>query len=338
MKNQNKMLEAVTDLFDKNIDPLVLHGRMSQAARTRDLALEAAKNAEKAGKQELADKLRNDAEMLQQIIDLTRQSANLATGVQGDSKSGHASNKSSPQSGQNTEEDEDDTETPTDSELESDVTDLEDEDEDNFSDEDETELEDRSAGELDAASDDSETEDSTSAPASQDENEEETEDEDGEGTGSEKASEEADNSTENSDKNKATDTNNSSDASEDSAASSSKSEDTSNSSADDLDTSAQDTASDSDEDDYDDNAYGAPQVKDDIILQDPFANGQIQPEMPQDMQDALANGSLKIEEELEAIIRIISKLKGEARRGAEQAIKDYYGQRNPWGDINREEN
>lgn len=62
---------------------------------------------------------------------------------------------------------------------------------------------------------------------------------------------------------------------------------------------------------------GKPKVKDGKILQNPFGPvGQL----PQDLADQVQKGQLQIEDEIEAIIRIISGLSGDARRGALDAL------------------
>ena len=51
-----------------------------------------------------------------------------------------------------------------------------------------------------------------------------------------------------------------------------------------------------------------------------------------DLGTAHAEEINKIEDEFDATVRILSKLKGEARKGAETALRDLYKQLNFWGD------
>ena len=299
------IVEGIYDLFDKNIDPLVLKDRLNQAARARDLARSAAKRAEELGKTDLASQLNADADRLQQVIDLTKQSANIAHGDQGDSDSSASQSANANTSSTTGDMDEDDAPFAQGDmdDDEAEPLDPDDSDEDLFDDssEDDSEDENSDGDESDDSSPDSGSEDSDD----QDE---------------EAAAKDSDNS----------------DSSDSSEAEGDDDED-SDASADSEEDTDEDGSSYTDDEEYDDNAFGSPKVEDNTILQDPFKNGQIQPELPKDIADGLASGDLQIEPELEAIVRIVSKLKGEARRGAEQALKDYYGRENPWGDIERED-
>ena len=86
-----RLIEDVSDMFDKNIDPDVLRDRMRQAARARDLAIEAAEEAEQTGNTALASRLRQDAEELQQIIDLTTQNSNILSNNTSSQQNGDSS-------------------------------------------------------------------------------------------------------------------------------------------------------------------------------------------------------------------------------------------------------
>ena len=317
-----KLIEGVSDMFDKNLDPAVLRDRMSQAARARDLALDAASVAENAGNTSLAAKLRKDAEDLQQILELTRQSANIHSDDElENSVHDQAQNEADtdiPSSDSEEDDLSDDAEDAPDEEPLADDEDEDEEDASSTSDEATSEEDSSENDDVAAAEDEAETEENTDSKgengADQSSSAEEEEDaEEESGTG---------------------DTD-----SEDSSSSNSSDQDTSATS----DVSSSESSSDDgeadgdDEDEYDESdAYGPPKVKDDLVLQDPFKNDQIDMPMPRNISDALKSGSLKLEPEIDAIIRILSSLKGEARRGAEQALKDYFDALDPLGDIYEE--
>ena len=66
-------------------------------------------------------------------------------------------------------------------------------------------------------------------------------------------------------------------------------------------------------------------LKNNKILRDPFANGMPK-KLPPNIQQQVDNGKLDMETELEAVKRILSKLKGDARNGARDAIKELFNQ------------
>jgi hypothetical protein len=80
---------------------------------------------------------------------------------------------------------------------------------------------------------------------------------------------------------------------------------------------------DEDDGDDDDGDSDTPKIKNDTILRDPFNDG-VPRKLPANIQQQLDNGGLKIEDELEAVKRILSKLSGDARRGAGDAVKDFF--------------
>jgi hypothetical protein len=99
---------------------------------------------------------------------------------------------------------------------------------------------------------------------------------------------------------------------------SSDSEDSEDDSEDDQEDEGDD---DSEEDDDTDSTPGKPKIKDGKVLVNPFSR-QVGQQLPPDVAQKLNDGSLQTEAEWDAVIRVLSKLKGDAKRGAKDALLD----------------
>ena len=78
---------------------------------------------------------------------------------------------------------------------------------------------------------------------------------------------------------------------------------------------------DSEEDDDTDSTPGKPKIKDGKVLVNPFSR-QVGQQLPPDVAQKMKDGSLQTEAEWDAVIRVLSKLKGDAKRGAKDALLD----------------
>ena len=341
------LTEDVFDFFKKNLDPDVLRDRMNQAARTRDAAREAAQIAEKKGNQALADQLNQDADNLQRLIDETIAQANsVQRSTPGGSSTGGRDTKpsktdddpetieptESPEEAedteettssgkQNQEENEDDDDSESDSASGSDNEAGEEEDSDNSSKNNSNSSQtnkqnsSKDANQNASASDDAPESDETDGAGADSDSEDETPDQ-------------ADNSE--NDENTGSSGDDGDDEYDDGYDEDGDGDDEYN------DEEYDDDEGDSADSDYDgENDFGPPKIEDKKILQNPFKSDQIPTQLPKDLQQQIADGELEIESEEDAIVRIISKLSGEARRGAEKALRDVYEQIKPswWGAI-----
>ena len=341
------LTEDVFDFFKKNLDPDVLRDRINQAARTRDAAREAAQIAEKKGNQALADQLNQDADNLQRLIDETIAQANsVRRSTPGGSSTGGRDTKpsktdddpetieptESPEEAedteettssgkQNQEENEDDDDSESDSASGSDNEAGEEEDSDNSSKNNSNSSQtnkqnsSKDANQNASASDDAPESDETDGAGADSDSEDETPDQ-------------ADNSE--NDENTGSSGNDGDDEYDDGYDEDGDGDDEYN------DEEYDDDEGDSADSDSDgENDFGPPKIEDKKILQNPFKSDQIPTQLPKDLQQQIADGELKIESEEDAIVRIISKLSGEARRGAEKALRDVYEQIKPswWGAI-----
>lgn len=79
--------------------------------------------------------------------------------------------------------------------------------------------------------------------------------------------------------------------------------------------------SDPNEEDEDDPTKPPP-VKNNKVLINPFKDNNINVQMPPSMKQAINNGQLEIEDELDAIKRILKKLTGDNKKGAQDALRD----------------
>lgn len=307
-KKITDITEGISDLLAKSMDPRVLRDRRSQVIRTRDLALEAADEADKAGNSDLASQLRDDADRLQQVLDNTSDFADSSKAPTAksdeDSSAANSDNDSSAdETGDAASEGEEASEKA---------------DNDDVADAD---------GDEQTSKSSNSTNSSQASPTTDQEP-----DQNGQNSGNTTAEEESDGSTSSSGGSSSENDEEFDDEEEDAESESKQSED-----SDDFEKESADGQADDLDAEEDDEPFGTPTVKDDKILQNPFKSPQAEQQMPKDMMDKLNSGDLQIEPEIEAIIRIISKLKGEARRGAEQAIRDHYSSVDYWGSIEDEE-
>lgn len=65
-----------------------------------------------------------------------------------------------------------------------------------------------------------------------------------------------------------------------------------------------------------------PAIKNNKVLINPFKDNNINVQMPPSMKQAINNGQLEIEDELDAIKRILKKLTGDNKKGAQDALRD----------------
>lgn len=343
------LTEDVFDFFKKNLDPDVLRDRMNQAARTRDAAREAAQIAEKKGNQALADQLNQDADNLQRLIDETIAQANsVRRSTPGGSSTGGRDTKPSktdddpetveptespeeaedteettPSGKQNQEENEDDDDSESDSESGSDNEAGEEEDSDNSSKNNSNSSQtnkqnsSRDANQNASAGNDAPESDETDGAGADLDSEDEAPDS-ADNSGNDENDDGTDDGDDFAD-------NNSGETEDDEYDDGYDDEDDNGDSGDDF----------ADNDSDGENDFGPPKIEDKKILQNPFKSDQIPTQLPKDMQQQIADGELEIESEEDAIVRIISKLSGEARRGAEKALRDVYEQIKPswWGAI-----
>lgn len=293
MTKDNKILEGAGDVFETSITAEELQARKVALARVLDLAESALDKAEDTGNTELADKLRDKVDNLQELLD--RAEEDFESAEAGDS------------SDSDPEEDElDDTDTSTssddDDEEDDDEDDEEDEDEpgeepdtDDESEEEENEDEEDSDDEWDSGNgDDKESEDET-----EDDDESETEDE------SETSSSEEDESDE-------SDSDKEGDGSSSGGSKDEEDEDEEESSSE-TDESDGDEESSSTSADSEGEAKSSKQIN-------PFAKkqpaGAGTPPAPDDQESVF-----------DAAKRILSKLTGEAREGAVAGLKDLLAKR-----------
>ena len=330
-KVNKQLVEAKPDfVYGKDIDEKTLVRRKTTLARVMQQAQIALKKAETAGDSELANKLQQKIEELQELMD-------------------SASNISGSNSNEDTEEDENTKNSEEDDSMNSNNQEAEDEeepeDEDSDDDNDIDAKDDNDDDNENSLSDDS-TESSQSNNNDVENNPKTNNDEDNNKTSS-KASEEESEDENMSDSDDSEDgNNNSDDDSEEEINKASEDEDEGESDEGDSDEPNEDSNEDSEEgdstdsdenseEDSNDNESGGSDendedeedsdeiaIKDDTILQDPFKN--ISDQLPPEIQKQVDKGDLRIETELEAIKRILSKLKGEARRGAQDAVKEIF--------------
>lgn len=342
------LTENVFDFFKKNLDPDVLRDRMNQAARTRDAAREAAKIAEKKGNQALADQLNQDADNLQRLIDETIAQANSvqhptkgndsAGSPKADKQDGEDANAESPEevedseettsdSKKNQEDTEDDEDSASDSNSEPDGEDSEEDDEGDSA------KSTRNTGNADGSSQSNKQNSSEEA----DQNEMES----GETNKNTPNSDETEESEESEESGESDADLNAEDEDEESDQANDSRNDGSGGDSDDEDDWDEDEDGEgdgegsADDDSDEENDFGPPKIEDKKILQNPFKSNQIPSQLPKSLQQQIENGELEIESEEDAIVRIISKLSGEARKGAEKALRDVYEQIKPswWGAI-----
>lgn len=338
----NRKQITAFDYFKQAIDPDVLGDRIDQATRIRDLARAAAQEAAQKGNNKLADELNNDADMIQQMIDATHDRGNLATGSAGNSNSsgGRETEKTSsegqPTPDQTNPQDTDNTGKGNKTGEDEGEEGTEQSQEPTQKPEDPESPEGKGKGKETAESDETEEHgqnpgqdpddnsdldtgnggDGNSTPEGP--NPEGSDQQDGEQREGDDSSDDATERTGSG--------GNSKDQKGQQKQSSSNSQGGGSSGQDGQDGSEGDDNQGGDEGDGtdDDNDFGTPKVKDKKILQNPFKNGQIPTRLPKNMQQQLDSGELEIEDELDAIVRILSGLSGEARRGAEQALRDGY--------------
>jgi len=308
-RNTINISEAASDFFKQNLDPAKLSDRINQVKRTRDLAREAADSAEANGNAEAAAKLRADADMLQQLLDDTAEGGNI-TSNNDEASSTNGSNDAESEGSSSDRDldsnDSDQTGNSSGNNKSSDDEDDEEDDEEDFDDEADEDFEDDDEG-LD--SDDSEEDEDGSETSGEDDSDEDSD-------------EDSDNETDAS--------GNSEDEDEDNDEDEDEKETSGTSTGDGEDSGSEDEKEAEDEEE--DDSYGRPKVKDKKILQNPFKSAQIPTKLPKDLQASLDAGELEIESEVDAIVRILSKLTGEARRGAEQALRDAFKNKNSWGE------
>lgn len=296
MTKDNKILEGAGDVFETSITAEELQARKVALARVLDLAESALDKAEDTGNTELADKLRDKVDNLQELLD--RAEEDFESAEAGDS------------SDSDPEEDElDDTDTST----SSDDDDEEDDDEDDEEDEEDEE----EPGEEPDTDDESEEEEK--------EDEEDSDDEGDSGNGDDKESEEE---TEDDDESETEDESETSSSEEDESDESDSDKEGSDSSSggskDEEDEDEEESGSETDESDGDEessstSADSEGEAKSSKQI-NPFAKkqpaGAGTPPAPDDQESVF-----------DAAKRILSKLTGEAREGAVAGLKDLLAKR-----------
>lgn len=294
MTKDNKILEGAGDVFETSITAEELQARKVALARVLDLAESALDKAEDTGNTELADKLRDKVDNLQELLD--RAEEDFESAEAGDS------------SDSDPEEDElDDTDTST----SSDDDDEEDDDEDDEEDEEEP-------GEEPDTDDESEEED-------EDEDEEDSDDEGDSGNGDDKESEEE---TEDDDESETEDESETSSSEEDESDESDSDKEGGDSSSggskdeeneDEEESGSETDESDGDEESSSTSADSEGEAKSSKQI-NPFAKkqpaGAGTPPAPDDQESVF-----------DAAKRILSKLTGEAREGAVAGLKDLLAKR-----------
>lgn len=75
-------------------------------------------------------------------------------------------------------------------------------------------------------------------------------------------------------------------------------------------------------DEDEDDPTKPPPIKNNKVLINPFKDNNINVQMPPSMKQAINNGQLEIEDELDAIKRILKKLTGDNKKGAQDALRD----------------
>ena len=334
-KVNKQLVEAKPDfVYGKDIDEKTLVRRKTTLARVMQQAQIALKKAETAGDSELANKLQQKIEELQELMD-------------------SASNISGSNSNEDKEEDENTKNSEEDDSIDSNNQEAEDEeeteDEDSDDDNDKDAKDDNDDDNENSLSDDS-TESNQSNNNNDVENNPKTNNDEDNNKASSKASEEESEDENMPDSDDSEDSNNNDsddDDSEEEINKASEGEDEGESDEGDSDEPNEDSNEDSEESDSTDSDENSDEdsnenesggsdendedeeedsdeiaIKDDTILQDPFKN--ISDQLPPEIQKQVDKGDLRIETELEAIKRILSKLKGEARRGAQDAVKEIF--------------
>ena len=304
-KINKTLMEAGPDfVYGRDIDEKTLTKRKTTLARVIQQAEVALKKAEADGDDSLADKLRKKIQELQDLLDnahSTAPSEDEDTGNQ-DSDDGDSEDTDEDGDAEGDGEDEDDSEG--DDEI--------------------------SHGEGDKGNSDEEGDTNSDGDGVAD-NDEVADSQSQNGGGKPKGSNSSGNSNGDSESDESDDSDN--DESGDSKGESDDEEDeetgdgkggSGDEDGDDSESSAgSDGEGDEDDGDDDDGDSDTPKIKNDTILRDPFNDG-IPRKLPANIQQQLDNGGLKIEDELEAVKRILSKLSGDARRGAGDAVKDFF--------------
>jgi hypothetical protein len=297
MTKDNKILEGAGDVFETSITAEELQARKVALARVLDLAESALDKAEDTGNTELADKLRDKVDNLQELLD--RAEEDFESAEAGDSSDSDPEEDELDDTDTSTSSDDDDEEEDDD---EDDEEDEEDEDEpgeepdtDDESEEEENEDEEDSDDEGDSGNgDDKESEDET-----EDDDESETEDESETSSSEEDESDESDSDKEGGD------------------SSSGGSKDEEN--EDEEESGSETDESDGDEESSSTSADSEGEAKSSKQI-NPFAKkqpaGAGTPPAPDDQESVF-----------DAAKRILSKLTGEAREGAVAGLKDLLAKR-----------
>jgi hypothetical protein len=296
MTKDNKILEGAGDVFETSITAEELQARKVALARVLDLAESALDKAEDTGNTELADKLRDKVDNLQELLD--RAEEDFESAEAGDS------------SDSDPEEDElDDTDTSTSSD--------DDDEEDDDEDDEEDEEDEDEPGEEPDTDDESEEEEK--------EDEEDSDDEGDSGNGDDKESEEE---TEDDDESETEDESETSSSEEDESDESDSDKEGGDSSSggskdeeneDEEESGSETDESDGDEESSSTSADSEGEAKSSKQI-NPFAKkqpaGAGTPPAPDDQESVF-----------DAAKRILSKLTGEAREGAVAGLKDLLAKR-----------
>jgi hypothetical protein len=293
MTKDNKILEGAGDVFETSITAEELQARKVALARVLDLAESALDKAEDTGNTELADKLRDKVDNLQELLD--RAEEDFESAEAGDSSDSDPEEDELDDTGTSTSSDDDDEEDDDEEDDEEDEEEPSEEpDTDDESEEEEKEDEEDSDDEGDSGNgDDKESEEET-----EDDDESETEDE------SETSSSEEDDSDE-------------SDSDKEGGDSSGGSKDEEN--EDEEESGSETDESDGDEESSSTSADSEGEAKSSKQI-NPFAKkqpaGAGTPPAPDDQESVF-----------DAAKRILSKLTGEAREGAVAGLKDLLAKR-----------